>query len=254
MQALIFDVDGTMADTEAAHREAFNAAFAETGLDWHWDEALYARLLSVAGGKERIWHYWHCAEPEEVLGSEAKATIDAIHAIKTRYYADRVRAGDVPLRPGIHRLIDEADDAGIRLAIATTTTPANIDALLSGPLGADWRKRFVEVCDASTAQVKKPAPDVYEAALRQLGLPSAECLALEDSENGLRAARAAGIPTVITTTAYTVSQRFDDALMVLPNLGDPDQPLPPGIVGVEGGWVDLDALRRAHVRGTPSHV
>lgn len=250
MQALIFDVDGTMADTEAAHREAFNAAFAEVGLDWHWDEALYARLLSVAGGKERIWHYWHCVEPEEVLGSEARGTVDAIHAIKTCYYTERVRGGRVPLRPGIRRLIGEANEAGVPLAIATTTTPANLDALLCAPLGADWRKRFASVCDASTSPVKKPAPDVYYAVLQQLGLPAAGCLALEDSEDGLRAAHAAGIATVITPTAYTAWQRFDDALLVLPHLGDPDEPVPHDIGAAERSWVDLEMLRHAHFRHT----
>lgn len=248
MQAVIFDVDGTMADTEAAHREAFNDAFAEVGLDWHWDEALYARLLNVAGGKERIWHYWQCVEPEEVMGSEVKGTIDAVHAIKTCYYAERVRGGRVPLRPGIRRLIGEANEAGVPLAIATTTTPANLDALLCTPLGDDWRERFAAVCDASTSPVKKPAPDVYFAALQRLGVPAAHCIALEDSENGLRAARAAGIATVITPTAYTAWQRFDDAMLVLPHLGDPDQPVQQGIAGAERGWVDLAWLRQAHAR------
>jgi HAD superfamily hydrolase (TIGR01509 family) len=250
MQALIFDVDGTMADTEAVHREAFNAAFAEVGLDWHWDEALYTRLLNVAGGKERIWHYWHCVEPEEASGSEVQEAIDAIHAIKTRCYAERVRDRGMPLRPGIRRLIDEASAAGMPLAIATTTTPANLDALLCAPLGADWRKRFAAVCDASTAPVKKPAPDVYYAVLQQLGVPAAECLALEDSENGLRAARAAGIPTVITPTAYTAWQCFDGAVLVLPHLGDPGQPVRQILPGEERGWVDLDTLRRVHAGNT----
>lgn len=246
MQALIFDVDGTMADTEAAHCDAFNAAFSEVGLNWHWDESLYARLLHVAGGKERIGHYWRCVEPEEAAGGAIAETIDAIHAIKTRYYVERVRGGALPLRPGIRRLMDEACAAGLALAIATTTTPDNLDALLCPAAGAAWRKRFSAVCDASTAPVKKPAPDVYYAALRELGLPAAECLALEDSENGLRAARAAGIPTLITTTAYTARQRFDGALGVLPYLGDPARPLPHGIAEAKQGWVDLDALRRLH--------
>ena len=124
MQALMFDVDGTRADTEAAHRQAFNAAFAETGLDWVWDEALYTRLLKVAGGKERLMHYWRIADPEEAGGARVQEVIDALHAIKTRRYAERVRGRDVPLRPGIARLIAEAAAAGLPVAIATTTAPA----------------------------------------------------------------------------------------------------------------------------------
>jgi HAD superfamily hydrolase (TIGR01509 family) len=246
VQALIFDVDGTLADTETAHREAFNAAFAEVGLDWYWDEALYTRLLNVAGGKERLLHYWRTIVPEEARGRQVKETIDAVHAIKTRHYAARVSDGGVPLRPGVHRLIDEAAAAGVPIAIATTTTPANLDALLRAPLGADWRKRFASVCDAATAPVKKPAPDVYYAVLEQLGLQGADSVAVEDSYNGLRAATAAGIPTVITPTAYTELHWFDEALVVLPHLGDPEQPLPEDVPGMDRRWVDLAALHRWH--------
>jgi HAD superfamily hydrolase (TIGR01509 family) len=248
MEALIFDVDGTLADTEAAHREAFNAAFADVGLDWHWDEALYTRLLEVAGGKERILHYWRCIEPEEASGLKAAEAVEAVHAIKTQYYANRVCGDALPLRPGIRRLIEEANDAGVPIAIATTTTPANLDALLAAPLGVDWRKRFAAVCDASTTPAKKPAPDVYWAVLSRLGLDGSRCIAFEDSENGLRAASAAGVAVVVTPTAYTRHHHFDDALVVLPHLGDPDAPLPSceEAFGIERGWVDLAVLRRWH--------
>jgi beta-phosphoglucomutase-like phosphatase (HAD superfamily) len=246
VQALIFDVDGTLADTETAHREAFNAAFAEVGLEWYWDEALYARLLNVAGGKERLLHYWRTIDPEEARGCKVKETIDAVHAIKTRHYAALVSGGGLPLRPGIHRLIAEAEAADISIAIATTTTPANLDALLCAPMGADWRKRFASIGDAATAPVKKPAPDVYHAVLEQLGLQGADCLAVEDSYNGLRAATAAGIPTVVTTTPYTELHWFDEALVVLPHLGDPDRPLPQLVRGMGQRWVDLAALHHWH--------
>lgn len=244
MEALIFDVDGTLADTESAHRHAFNAAFAEVGLDWHWDEALYTRLLDVAGGKERILHYWRCIEPEEAAGAKAAETVAALHAIKTRHYGERVRGGALALRPGIARLIAEANAAGLPVAIATTTTPANLDVLLSAPFGAAWRERFAAVCDASTTPVKKPAPDVYYAVLAALGLDGARCIAFEDSENGVRAASAANIPVIVTPTAYTRHHRFDGALAVIAHLGDPDMPLPEG--SRARGWIDLATVRRWH--------
>ncbi|SPC14424.1 HAD family hydrolase [Cupriavidus taiwanensis] len=249
MKALIFDVDGTLADTESAHLRAFNAAFAEVGLDWCWDEALYTRLLRVAGGKERLMHYWRMVDPEEARGCKVGETIDAVHAVKTRHYAELAGSGQLPLRPGIARLIDEAGRAGVPVAIATTTTPANLDVLLRLPLGADWRARFAAICDAGTIAAKKPAPDVYLAVLQRLGMEAAECLAIEDSENGLRAAQAAGIATVVTPTAYTGHDRFDGALLVLPHLGDPAQPLPQQLPGAAQRWVDLGALRNWH-RGT----
>lgn len=246
LRALIFDVDGTLADTEDAHRRAFNAAFEEAGLDWHWNEEMYIRLLQVAGGKERIAYYWQMRNPETPFGSKIKVNIEALHALKTRHYEARAGGGKLQLRPGIERLIREAHAAGMPMAIASTTTPANIDALLRAPFGADWRRLFVAVCDASTAPKKKPAPDVYFAALQALGIAPLDCLAFEDSENGLRAATAAGIGTLITPTAYTAMQTFEGALLVLPHLGDPDQPMAQRLPGTDQRWVDLAALRRWH--------
>ena len=238
LKALIFDVDGTLADTEGAHRDAFNAAFRDAGLRWHWSEAMYTKLLEVSGGKERIRHYWQLADPAGAAapgaGATVDSTVDAIHALKTRHYDRLASGGRLGLRPGILRLIREARTARLAVAIATTTTPANIDALLRTPLGSDWRGLFRAVCDAGTAAAKKPAPDVYHAALAALGLPAADCLAFEDSANGLLAARAAGIPTLVTPTAYTRGQRFDGALLRLDHLGE----------------VDLAALRRWHA-GAP---
>ena len=246
LNALILDVDGTLADTETAHRESFNAAFLQSDLDWHWDEVVYTRLLLVAGGKERIAHYWQEVDPNRAGDSRTPQDIDRIHAIKTREYEQRVGGGQLALRPGMQRLIREAHEAGMPLAIATTTTPANVEALLSTPLGADWRKYFVAVCDASTPGLKKPAPDIYLAALAALGLPADQCLAFEDSENGLRAATAAGIPTLITPTAYTAMHDFAGALLVLPHLGDPEMPMAQRLPGTDQRWVDMAALRRWH--------
>ena len=246
MHALIFDVDGTLADTETVHLQAFNAAFAEAGLDWFWDEALYTRLLKVAGGKERLLRYWHVADPEEADGMRVSEVIDAVHAIKTRHYAARVRDGGLPLRPGIARLIGEAQAAALPVAIATTTTPANLDALLQTPFGPAWRTRFAAICDAGTTRTKKPSPDVYFDVLRQLGLKGADCVAFEDSANGLRAARAAGVPTVVTPTAYTSQDDFDGALAVLPHLGEPHAPVPSSVPNEPAGWVDLATLRQWH--------
>jgi HAD superfamily hydrolase (TIGR01509 family) len=231
LNALIFDVDGTLADTEEAHRRAFNAAFREAGLDWHWHPSLYARLLTIAGGKERLHHYWRMLDPDMADGPRVTDTIAAIHAIKTRHYALLAGGGQIALRPGVLRLLGEAQAAGVTLAIATTTTPANVDALLRAPLGREWPSMFAVVCDGDTAGAKKPAPDVYFTALSNLGLHAADCIAFEDSENGLRAACGAGIPTVVTPTAYTQGQQFGAALLQLQDLGD----------------VDLAALRRLHV-------
>ena len=220
LKALIFDVDGTLADTESAHLAAFNHAFAEQGLDWHWDLALYTSLLEISGGKERMLHYWKQVHPDmkDIDGSGLRDTIDHLHALKTASYEAAVQGGAVQLRPGVLALIQQAHQQGLRLAIATTTSPVNIAVLLRNAIGPDWKDLFIVIEDASTAPKKKPHPQVYVQTLARLGLPSGACLALEDSSNGLRAAVAAGIKTIITPNNFTSHHDFTGALQVLPNL------------------------------------
>jgi len=220
LKALIFDVDGTLADTESAHLAAFNHAFAEQGLDWHWDVALYTSLLEISGGKERMLHYWKHVHPDmkDIDGSGLRDTIDHLHALKTASYEAAVQGGAVQLRPGVLALIQQAHQQGLRLAIATTTSPVNIAVLLRNAIGPDWKDLFIVIEDASTAPKKKPHPQVYVQTLTRLGLPSGACLALEDSSNGLRAAVAAGLKTIITPNNFTSHHDFTGALQVLPNL------------------------------------
>lgn len=220
LQGLIFDVDGTLADTESVHRAAFNQAFAQEGLDWFWDEALYTRLLDISGGKERILHYWTSVAglPRDISGSGVQDTVNRLHEMKTAVYEAAVQSGAVGLRPGVSALLHEASAAGLRLALATTTSPVNIAALLSTALGPDWRYRFMVIGDGISAPLKKPHPQVYLQVLQALQLPASACLAFEDSSNGLRAARAADLATVITPTRYTAHHDFKTALRVLPDL------------------------------------
>jgi len=220
LQALIFDVDGTLADTERAHLAAFNHAFTEEGLDWHWDEPLYTRLLEVSGGKERILHYWNQTRREmlDVSGTGVREIVQRLHELKTAAYEAMVNSGAVKLRPGVLPLMDEARRSGLRLAIATTTSPVNVAALLRRAIGPDWRLNFSVIGDASTAPLKKPHPQVYLQMLQAMKLPSQACLAFEDSGNGLRAATGAGIRTVVTPTHFTSHHDFSGALKVLPGL------------------------------------
>ncbi len=220
LQALIFDVDGTLADTESAHRVAFNAAFVQEGLPWQWDEVLYTRLLEVSGGKERITHYWRQVQPDlKIIDNAAFVdTVQRIHDQKTAVYERMVNNGGVQLRPGVLRLIESAYQEGLRLAIATTTSPVNIVALLRSVIGPNWMQYFVVIEDASTAPRKKPHPQVYLQTLQRLQLPAAECLAFEDSANGLKAAIGAGLATLITPNSFTVHHDFTGALRILPDL------------------------------------
>ncbi len=254
LKALIFDVDGTLADTESAHREAFNAAFAAAGLTWHWDASRYGDLLRVTGGKERVAHFIDTLPLEEAEKARLRARVPALHADKTRRYAQRVAAGQVMLRPGIARLISEASAAGVRLALATTTSPQNVEALIAATLGAGALDWFASRVCGDAVAAKKPAPDAYLRALAELGLQAGECVALEDSANGLRAARAAGLCTIVTPTGWSAGEDFSDAALVLPQLGDRAHPLEASDAARAGGpWLALAAierLRAAHCEET----
>ena len=218
-QAIIFDVDGTLAETERdGHRPAFNQAFAEAGLDWHWDEKLYGDLLVVTGGKERIRHFAERYAPEVADRPDFPALVQRLHAAKTRHYVDIVNSGALPLRPGVAELIAAARQAGIRLAIATTTTPENVDALLRASLAPEAVGWFAVIGAGDSVPAKKPAPDIYLWVLERLALPAAACVAIEDSANGLQAARAAGLATVVTVGEYTRDQDFSGATCVADTL------------------------------------
>jgi HAD superfamily hydrolase (TIGR01509 family) len=230
-RAIIFDVDGTLAETEEGHREAFNNAFRQAGLSWSWDRELYRQLLAVTGGKERIRYFI-----EEFGGSPAPTQdldefIRALHAKKTLAYTEIVKGGGLELRPGVRKCIEEARKRGYRLAIATTTTPANIDALLTAAFGDAGQGLFDVICAGDSVPNKKPAPDVYLSALEELGLPAESCVAIEDSRNGLLSARTAGITTIVTPCLYTHGENFDEAALVIDNLDSLDFAVLEGLFG-----------------------
>ncbi len=214
IKALIFDVDGTLADTEEAHRESFNHAFEEHSLDWHWSRAEYARWLNVAGGKERLAAFIDTLPLDPSARQAFKALVPAIHRSKCEHYSRLVRMGRVPLRAGIKRLLRDAAGAGVTLAIASTTTRDNIDALLGAHFD-DGDACFRVIGAGDAVEHKKPAPDIYRFVLRALGESAADCVAVEDSAQGLAAAKRAGLFTVITPSDWTLGEDFSGADLLL---------------------------------------
>ncbi|MFT7596601.1 MAG: HAD superfamily hydrolase (TIGR01509 family) [Paracoccaceae bacterium] len=210
-KALIFDVDGTLAETEEAHRHAFNDVFAEFAIGWHWGRDLYRELLRTTGGKERMRAY----AANHLHIDPAQIPVVEIHRRKTQIYGDLIAKGTVPLRPGIAALIKSAQKNGCRLAVATTTNLPNVDRLIRATLGLPAGEVFEVIAAGDMVKAKKPAPDVYALALARLDLPARDCLALEDSRNGLASAQAAAIPCVICPSAYTDHDDFTGAIAVL---------------------------------------
>ena len=234
---LLLDFDGTVAETERfGHRVAYNQAFAQLGLHWTWDESLYAELLSVAGGKERLRYFLDRHRSEyrdlrlrlrraqddtgELDDTSKERLIAEIYAAKIQNFASI--APRVPLRPGVRRLVHEARSAGVKVAIATTASRTGVEALLAQDEAV--RGAIDLIAASEDVERKKPAPDVYCWALDRLGLDAGDCVAVEDSNVGLRAALEAGLTTLVTVSDFTGGEDFTGAAAVLSDLGERDAP------------------------------
>jgi HAD superfamily hydrolase (TIGR01509 family) len=242
VRALIWDVDGTLAETERdGHLVAFNAAFEALGVPWRWSVARYGELLAVTGGFERLLHDMATQPEAPVTPAERERLARQLHLDKNQRYAQIVAAGRIPLRDGVRALMDDCRAAGVPMAIATTTSRSNVEALLGAHLGAAWREWFAGVLCGEDAPRKKPDPQVYALALGRLGLPANEVLAIEDSPVGVRACVAAGVPVVVTRSVYFADAEFPGALAVGPGLGSAEgwSPALPSFCS----RIDLDSLR-----------
>lgn len=247
LQALIFDMDGTMADTEEAHRQAFNAAFLEHSLFWDWNRPQYTELLKISGGHERIAAYVESLQVPEAEKAKLRELVGAIHRTKTRIYNELITEGRVPLRPGVARLVREARAAGKQLAIASTTTAANVTQLIMGALGEEAYYGFKAIVCGDHVAHKKPAPDIYELVLSELRLSAPECVAFEDSASGVKAARAVGLFTIVTPTLWTRQQDLAGADLFLHDLGEPGAPLDLRSASLVGApYLGLAQLERLH--------
>jgi len=218
LKAIIFDVDGTLSETEELHRKAFNAAFEKKALSWHWSQSQYKKLLNISGGKERIRHFIEEHDRQYLQVNDLDGFILDIHLTKTTTYTQLVRDGHATLRPGIRQLIEDAAKNDLRLAIATTTSVPNVEALLEAAYGSVGTELFEVICAGDSVAAKKPAPDIYLSVLERMALRADECIAIEDTRNGLLAATGAGIATIITPGIYTDDQCFDEAACVIDDL------------------------------------
>ena len=237
LEAIIFDVDGPLADTEEVHRQAFNRAFKEFELDWNWTPSLYEELLAISGGRERITYYG--ADILDEFRSQEKFAhyVRDVHRVKSQIYVEMLNDGEVPLRPGVARLLNESRESGLTLAIATSSTFTNLKTLLDRNLPEDWMSWFSAIATCDTVTKKKPSPAVYKSALSILKLDPAHAIAIEDTVSGCVAATSAGIATVITTHFFTRHHHFPNASLIVDSLGESDQPFK--LIGGDGDDSEL---------------
>lgn len=221
MKALIFDCDGVLADTERdGHRIAFNHAFAQRGYNFQWDERLYGELLKISGGKERMRSYFdRCSWPEEKI--DHNALITQLHKSKTEHFMEILESGQIPLRSGVARIVDEAVAGRILLAVCSTSNEKAVNLLVEKLLGRKRKEAFAVILAGDVVKRKKPAPEIYLLAAEKLGEKASDCVVVEDSRNGLLAAKAAGMKCVITKNGYTETEDFSEADLVVAELGDP---------------------------------
>lgn len=250
LKAVIFDVDGTLAATERdGHRIAFNRAFAEAGLDWHWDDQLYGKLLAITGGRERIQYYLENFHLQCGFAGDHSDMVSKLHTAKNRHYIEILETQSIPLRLGVKRLLSEIRESGVRLAIATTSVPDNVMTLIKTTLGEaalDW---FECIAAGDVVPSKKPSPDIYHYCLQQLQLNPSQCLAVEDSANGLSAAYRAGIATLVTINAYTAEEDFDQAICVVDHLGEPGIPTKVlAGLSINNHYITLQSLQDLHAQ------
>lgn len=249
LKAVLWDVDGTLAETERdGHRVAFNQAFKACGLAWSWSVERYGELLTVTGGRERLLHDMNTRTDAPTLTHEREALARELHQRKNTLYAEFVAAHGIALRPGVLELMEQCRTRGVRMAITTTTSKRNVDALLRSHLGASWTSWFAAlVCGEDVAR-KKPDPEVYVQALRRLALGPLDTVALEDSPGGVAAARAADVPVVVTRSVYFAGASFEGAVAIGPGL-DQRVGWRPALTGVTSSpLVGLDDLIAWHHR------
>ena len=224
LSAVLFDVDGTIAETEEYHRKSFNESFKEFNLDWFWDEAIYKELINVGGGKERIMYHIKRAWPEMLNYKNLSKYIDSIHKIKNEIFEDFMKDMVIEPRKGVIRLINELKEKKIRLAIVSSSSESNILNLFNKALKIDLNEKFDIIAHGDITKNKKPSPEIYEWTLEKMRLPPQSCLAIEDSPRGMESALRANINVVVTPSILTSGEKFDGAKLVVSDLGEIDEP------------------------------
>ena len=247
LKAVLFDVDGTIAESEELHRKAFNESFKEYGLSWFWDEAIYRELTLVGGGRERIMHYIERTSPEMLTYKNLTSYIDSLHKVKSQIYKDNLNEIGITLRPGVRRLIDELKKNNIRMSLVSSTTEENLHNLFQIGLNVNPGDWFEIIGHGDCTKFKKPSPEIYHWVLEKMKLPAGGCVAIEDAPRGVDSAVSAGLKVIITPSKYTNQEIFEKGDLVLSDLGEPGKPFKvlKGDV-FNKSFVDLGLIKKMH--------
>ena len=223
LNAVLFDVDGTISETEDLHRKSFNESFREFNLDWFWDEAIYKELINIGDGKGRIEYYIKRAWPEMLEYKNLTKYINSIHKVKNEIFEDHILESDIKPRPGVQRLIEELKENKIRVVLVSSTSKENLVKLFNEGLDINI-SNFDLVAHGDCTENKRPSPEIYEWVLEKLRLPAQSCVAIEDSLRGLESAKNANIKVLVTPSIFTRDEDFTDAKVVVSDLGEKDKP------------------------------
>jgi HAD superfamily hydrolase (TIGR01509 family) len=259
LRALIFDVDGTLADTEELHRKAFNQVFLNYSVDWEWTPGVYAELLNYSGGVDRLFAYVQRSGMTASEKAYLTEIVPMLHREKTQIYTDLVHDTAVRARTGVARLVAEALASNLKVALVATSAFGDVRGLAQATLGEKIASALDPIVCIDHVAHKKPAPDLYHLAVNQLRIPAEACVAFEDSANGLAAAKQASLFTIVTPSRWTASQDFQGADLILSTLGDLDAPLDVREASLIGGhpYLMLSAiedLRRGSTTGAGAAV
>ena len=224
LSAVLFDLDGTIAETEDLHRRCFNESFKEFNLDWFWDEAIYKELINIGDGKDRIENYIKRAWPEMLEYKNLTKYINSIHKVKNELFEDYILESKINLRPGVQRLLNDLKKNKVRIVIVSSTSEKNILSLFEKGLNMDPKSIFDLIAHGNCTENKRPSPEIYEWILEKLRLPSQSCIAIEDSLRGVESATNANIQVLVTPSNYTKHEKFVDAKVVVSDLGEKDRP------------------------------
>ena len=245
LSAVLFDLDGTVAETEDLHRKSFNESFREFSLDWFWDEAIYKELINIGGGKERIMYHIKKAWPEMLNYKNLSNYINSIHKVKNEIYEDYIIESKIETRTGIIRLMNGLKEKDVKIGIVSSTSEVNLMNLFKKGLKINPTKKFDLIAHGDCTKLKKPSPEIYEWALEKLQLPAEGCIAIEDSPKGLESAKGASLKTLITPSNFTKNENFKLADLVVSDLGEESKPFT-NILGNDFGfnYVTVELLEK----------